>query len=58
MIADAGAKVVRETQDYFYGERSGTVRAPFGYDRKIGHAIEGVAPEEMQRRHTDMLCDD
>lgn len=52
----AGAKVVREAQDHFYGERSGTVRDPFGYDWLIGHAIEEVTPAEMQRRYTAMLA--
>jgi uncharacterized glyoxalase superfamily protein PhnB len=58
MIADAvkaGARVVREAQDQFYGERSGTIRDPFGYDWMIGHSIEEVEPEEMQRRYNRML---
>ena len=52
---DAGATLVREAQDHFYGERSGTVRDPFGYDWLIGHAIEDVEPAEMQRRYTAMF---
>ena len=28
----AGAKMLRPVSDQFYGERSGTVRDPFGYD--------------------------
>jgi PhnB protein len=48
---EAGAEVVRPAQDHFYGERSGTVRDPFGYDWNIGHHIEDVSPEEMQRRY-------
>jgi uncharacterized glyoxalase superfamily protein PhnB len=51
----AGARLVRPAQDAFYGERSGTVRDPFGYDWMIGHSIEAVEPEEMQRRYTAML---
>lgn len=53
----AGARLVRAPQDHFYGERSGTIRDPFGYDWLIGHSIEDVDPEEMQRRYTDMLAD-
>lgn len=49
-----GARLLRAPQDQFYGERSGTVRDPFGYDWLIGHAIEEVAPEEMQRRYDAM----
>lgn len=52
----AGARLIRPPQDHFYGERSGTIRDPFGYDWLIGHAIEDVTPEEMQRRYTDMLA--
>jgi PhnB protein len=51
----AGATLERAPEDHFYGERSGTVRDPFGYRWLIGHAIEEVAPEEMQRRYTAML---
>lgn len=48
---DAGACIVREAQDQFYGERSGTICDPFGYHWLIGHSIEEVEPEEMQRRY-------
>jgi uncharacterized glyoxalase superfamily protein PhnB len=51
----AGATLVRETADQFYGERSGAVRDPFGYDWLIGHSIEAIEPAEMQRRYTEML---
>lgn len=57
MIADAvhaGARLVRAPADQFYGERSGTVRDPFGYDWLIGHSIEEVSPDEMQRRYDNM----
>ncbi len=51
----AGATVVREASDAFYGERSGRVRDPFGYEWLIGHSIEEVSPEEMQRRYTALF---
>jgi len=50
----AGAEIVREPQDHFYGERSGTLRDPFGHEWNIGHEIEKVAPAEMQRRYDEM----
>jgi PhnB protein len=53
---DAGATVVREMSDAFYGERSGTVRDPFGHEWMLGHQIEEVAPEEMQRRYTALFA--
>lgn len=48
----AGAKVVVEAADQFWGERSGRVRDPFGYDWMIGHSIEDISPGEMQARYT------
>jgi uncharacterized glyoxalase superfamily protein PhnB len=51
----AGGTLVRAAADHFYGERSGAVRDPFGYDWLIGHSIEAVEPAEMQRRYTEML---
>ena len=50
-----GATMVREPQDAFYGERSGVVRDPFGHEWNIGHSIEDVTPEEMQRRYTELM---
>jgi uncharacterized glyoxalase superfamily protein PhnB len=52
---DAGATIVMEVKDQFYGERSGTIRDPFGHRWNIGHDIEDVTPEEMQRRYTEMF---
>jgi uncharacterized glyoxalase superfamily protein PhnB len=53
--AEHGATVEREPKDEFYGERSGAIRDPFGHRWLIGHSIEEVAPEEMQRRYTKLL---
>ncbi len=52
---EAGATLERAAQDMFYGERSGTVRDPFGHRWLIGHAIEAVSPEEMQRRYNALF---
>ena len=51
----AGAAIIRPLQDQFYGERSGTVRDPFGHEWLLGGHIETVTPEEMQRRYTAMF---
>lgn len=51
----AGGTLERGLQDHFYGERSGTVRDPFGHRWLIGHAIETVTPQEMQRRYTALF---
>jgi PhnB protein len=51
----AGATVIRPASDAFYGERSGTVRDPFGHEWLLGHSIEDVTPEEMQRRYDELM---
>ena len=53
----AGATIVRPAADQFYGERSGTLRDPFGHEWNVGHEIEKVTTEEMQRRYDAMLKD-
>lgn len=47
----AGAELVRPPTDQFYGERSATLRDPFGHEWLVGHEIEKVSPAEMQRRY-------
>ncbi|HEX5660864.1 MAG TPA: VOC family protein [Polyangiales bacterium] len=51
---EAGATVKRALSDQFYGERSGTIVDPFGHEWMLGHSIEKVEPEEMQRRWDQM----
>lgn len=55
---EAGAAVIRPLQNQFYGERSGSVRDPFGHEWLLGGHIEDVSPEEMQRRYTAMFSKD
>jgi PhnB protein len=52
---DAGATLAMPCADQFYGERAGVVIDPFGHRWMIGHEIEALAPEEMQRRYSAML---
>ena len=54
---EAGAKVAMAPQDQFYGERSGVLIDPFGHRWNIGHSIEEVSTEEMQRRYSALLKD-
>lgn len=51
----AGATLEMPVEDHFYGERSGTFRCPFGHRWNVGHAIEEVATDEMQKRYTEEL---
>ena len=52
----AGATIVHPLQNQFYGERSGTVRDPFGHEWLLGGHLEDVSTEEMQRRYTAMFA--
>ena len=45
-----GATILRPVQDQFYGDRSGTVKDPFGHVWTIGTHIEDVSIEEVNRR--------
>ncbi len=51
----AGAQLQRPVSDAFYGERGGAVIDPFGHRWLIGHSIEDVSPEEMQRRYSALF---
>ncbi len=53
--AKLGARVDMEPKDQFYGERTGIIRDPFGHRWNIGHSIEDVSPEEMQRRYDEAV---
>lgn len=46
----AGAEVLRLVTDQFYGDRSGTVKDPFGHVWHISTHVEDVPPEELERR--------
>lgn len=46
----AGATAQRPVQDQFYGDRSGTLKDPFGHVWTISTHIEDIPPDEMRRR--------
>lgn len=45
-----GAQEMRAVADQFYGDRSGTLRDPFGHVWTIATHKEDLSPEELQRR--------
>ena len=53
--ANAGATVEMPPTDMFYGEHTAVLRDPFGHRWNIGHTIEEVSPDEMQRRYNEMV---
>jgi PhnB protein len=46
----AGAKLTRQVEDQFYGDRMGAVEDPFGYTWFLSTHVEDISAEEMQRR--------
>lgn len=50
--AEAGAVILYGPSDEGHGERQCRLRDPFGHSWLLGHEIEQVAPDEMQRRYT------
>jgi len=51
----AGATMLMQPTDQFYGERSCKLRDPFGHEWMLGHEIEKVSHAEMQRRFDAMF---
>jgi PhnB protein len=50
----AGATQVRPVADQFYGDRSGTLKDPFGHSWHLSTHVEDVSPEEIHRRMAAM----
>ena len=46
----AGGVELKPLQDWFYGDRSGTLKDPFGHVWTISTHKEDVTPEEMDKR--------
>lgn len=51
---DAGGTVERPVQDQFYGDRSGTLRDPFGHQWTVATHVEDVSHDEVKRRMSAM----
>lgn len=52
----AGCEQVRPVENQFYGDRTGTLRDPYGYQWSLGTHIEDVSEEEGQRRMQVMFA--
>lgn len=51
----AGATETKPVEDQFYGDRTGTLKDPFGFTWTLAMVKEHVSPEEMQRRLEEMM---
>jgi len=52
----AGATLLRDVKDEFYGDRSGQIADPFGYKWMIATRKKQISPAEMQRLWTEALA--
>ena len=46
---ELGAKMVREVQDMFYGDRTGSIEDPFGHFWHVATHVRDVTMKEMKR---------
>jgi len=53
---DAGGELIRPVQNQFYGDRTGSVRDPFGHIWHLATHVEDVAPAEMSKRAAEMAA--
>lgn len=51
----SGAKITRQIQDQFFGDRSGGIEDPFGHRWSIATRKENVSREEMMKRFKMMI---
>ena len=51
-----GSTLQMPPTDQFYGERACRVLDPFGHQWLLGHEIEKVTPQEMQRRYDALMA--
>lgn len=49
-----GAKMVREVQDMFYGDRTGSIEDPFGHFWHVSTHKRDVSAAEMKRKAAEM----
>lgn len=53
---DAGGEQQKPLQDQFYGDRSGTLKDPFGHIWTVATHKEDVSPEEIDKRLAAMAA--
>jgi PhnB protein len=50
----SGARLTREVQDMFYGDRNGSIEDPFGHKWTVSTHIEDVTPAQLKKRMAEM----
>lgn len=52
---DAGATVINPVSDQFYGDRTGTLKDPFGHLWFVATHVEDLTPEHIKARAEEMF---
>lgn len=52
---EAGAQQLMAVQDMFYGDRTGSLRDPWGFVWNLASHVEDVSADELQRRAEQMF---
>ncbi len=51
----SGAKMLRDVNNMFYGDRSGGIEDPFGHQWNIATHIENVTPAKLRKRAKELF---
>ena len=52
---DAGATSLRELENQFYGDRTGTFEDPWGHHWTVATHVEDVSADEMEKRAAEVM---
>jgi uncharacterized glyoxalase superfamily protein PhnB len=55
VAVSAGATIIREVQDMFYGDRSGGLQDPSGHQWYVATHIEDVTQSQMKKRSAELF---
>lgn len=53
---DAGATILMEPEDQFWGDRMGQITDPFGHIWQIATHVEDISPEELEVRSKEVFA--
>ena len=53
---DAGATVLTDVEDMFWGDRSGKIADPFGHQWQLATRKEDLSPEEVMERGREAMA--
>ncbi|TLU67487.1 VOC family protein [Thalassotalea litorea] len=55
---NAGAIVIREVEDQFYGDRAGTLKDPFGHTWTLATHVQDLSEDELEQKFQALMGQD